>query len=654
MIMSETRAYVWKTTGSVYVDSNYGDDTKGDGSKLHPFKTLTKADEYGGTTIVCRGLFQENLNNGNHSKMIVGDYYGAAVFDGDGKYGIYGYGVNNMIVLNCYTESPTESVRQDLRGVGRAGNWGYVGVANSADQLFGVGPQSAFVGNSGLYWGVIGGYTAPNMGVTNIVYWKPYASPSLLSLGWLGENSLNYCTVYEAGFDEDGIHPYKMQKSIGKVSGSITGTIMSKTVIILNDNFDKTFTNCLFDKDCKFYYFTKDSCTSEDDYIEVDLKDVEGSTNEEKASYLVSELDRLYRVNGVAESSRKTLTFDRCIFSSQGAYELFNNPEKMDMTLKMDSEANLSTGYLGALPPARPIGIVNNSQGVKDVWDTQTASGMVEVKDGKIYINTGVNSTEGSIMSKVIVVNSREVQFNGIYSIVRPKTHQGLIIGGNNLYYPNAKDPSMMTGDIFENYAPENKMLTKGIYVVTSESVLVNNEELYAKNKVINIVESDYPEGKDGVPYDAGDVVKIIEPSAGDVLYCRCRNAIYQYLDIDDTGRTKALTKGGTYINVSGGNIEYNSRTIINGESFIADAEVGATGRVGVLFDADGAPESEWIPARLWGEYFVKKENGLILHDDNGVPQSSGNIHTSTTGAKSIMDRNYVQFKIMVTRFNNK
>lgn len=641
MIMSETRAYVWKTTGSVYVDSNYGDDNKGNGSKEHPFKTLKKADEYDGTTIVCRGLFQENLNNGDHSKTIVGDYYGAAVFDGDGEYGIYGYGVNNMIVLNCYTESPTESARQDLRGVGRAYVAGGVGNAYNASFVCGVGSPSAFLGNSGLYWGIIGGYTAANMGVTNIVYWKPYASPSLLSLGWLGENSLNYCTVYDAGFDKDG-NPYKMKKGPGTSSGSITGTIMSKTVIILNDSFNKTFNSCLFDKDCRFYYFKKNSCTSEDDYIEVTL---EGSTNEEKASNLVSRLQELYEGNGVAESSRKTLTFNNCIFSSQGADELFNNPEKMDMTLIVGCDADLDIAYLGALPPSRPIGIVSNSRGMKDVWDKQTESGMVKVVDDKIVIDPNDSSTEGSIMSKVIVVNARKIQFNGFYSIVKPKTHQGLIIGGNNLYNTEK------TGDIFEAYAPENKKLTKGIYVAIGDVQI--GEDLYNKNEVINIVESDYPEGGDGVSYD-GNVVKIIEPSAGDVLYCRCRNAIYQYLDIDETGFTKALTKGGTYINVSGGDIMYNSRTIINGESFIADAEVGATGKVGVLFDADGAPESEWIPARLWGEYFVKKADGLILKDKYGIPESSGNINTTTTGAKSIMDRNYVQFKIMVTRFNDK
>ena len=100
------KPYLWRTRNAsyVYVDSMTGDDLGGDGTMANPYKTLGKA--YRGRsaapgTIVCRGRFCEDMADGNHSTTIRGDYMGAAVFDGEGAFLIYGFGHSNMIIENC-------------------------------------------------------------------------------------------------------------------------------------------------------------------------------------------------------------------------------------------------------------------------------------------------------------------------------------------------------------------------------------------------------------------------------------------------------------------------------------------------------------------------------------------------------------------------
>ena len=145
-----------------------------------------------------------------------------------------------------------------------------------------------------------------------------------------------------------------------------------------------------------------------------------------------------------------------------------------------------------------------------------------------------------------------------------------------------------------------------------------------------------------------GNVVSIIEPNVGDVLYCRCRSNIYKYVE-----NGEVLTRGATYMNVSGSEIIYHGRVIVDGESFVCmnDSETAPT-RLAVVFDDDGVPPSEWVPARFWGEYYVNKENGAIKYDNYGIPYGSGNIRTwkQSNVYKSTLDRKYVQFKIEVTK----
>lgn len=75
------------------------------------------------------------MADGNHSTMIRGDYMGAATFDGEDTYIIYGFGHVNMMIENCAPATYDLVVHTGsvlLAGVGRANNAGNVGNANNA------------------------------------------------------------------------------------------------------------------------------------------------------------------------------------------------------------------------------------------------------------------------------------------------------------------------------------------------------------------------------------------------------------------------------------------------------------------------------------------------------------------------------------------
>ena len=247
MIMANevTRPYVWNTSGSKYVDSLFGDDTNGEGTKEKPYKTLGRAWADGEpATIVCRGFFSEQMTTGKHTTSIKGDYYGAAIYDGKDENLIYGFSVGNMIILNAYTDSslPVHSSMSGKstapRGVGRAIAVDQIGTGGFDYSVLGVGSSSVFIGNSGLYWGVIGGNTS----VSKVVYWKPKRDDSVskFKIGTLAKPGLAYSTVYDVGVE----NVCKWEGNVG--SGEIRGTIFSKTAIILNDKLKKTYDACLF------------------------------------------------------------------------------------------------------------------------------------------------------------------------------------------------------------------------------------------------------------------------------------------------------------------------------------------------------------------------------------------------------------------------
>lgn len=642
-----TRDYVWLTnpsgtegTNTVYVDSVMGDDVQGDGKRNNPYKTLTKAWTAKGTkpgTIVCRGLFSEQMTEGTHSTSIMGDYYGAAIFDGQGQYLIYGYTVGNMIILNAKSGSnvPVHVNTVAFRGVGRANLAAYVGFAADANHVYGVGSSSAFVGKSGLYWGIIGGNTA----VKRIVYWKPYCSEDtyLLVLGTLARPGLDYCTVYDAGFDDEG-QPTKMRKSPSNNIndyGVVKSTILSKTAIILNDTLRKNYTDCLFDADCKFYYF--DGNDSKSGYTEISL---DGVAKEECGDYLITQLKQMYTDKGIATNKQYMPSFINCIFSAQTANELFNNAELGDMTLIPGCDADIENGYVGALPPAKNIPIMDDSTGHKETWDERSVSGCCIVSDNKIYIDPNSDSARGSILSKILTINPRTTQFNGIYALINSQWHRGYALGSNDKYTAAGEnaiyDPT--------TYAAGDA-LPVGTYLVTKGTVSTT-DYTYEAGEAFRVTTAGFSFTDNG-----GEAIQVLEPNAGNVLYCRCRSAIYKYVNAGE-----ALTRGATYLNVSGGEITYHGRAIADGESFVCMTDIEtAAAKLAVVFDDDGVPPSEWVPARFWGEYYVGKDAGAIKYDNYGIPYGTGNTRTwkQTSLYKSTLDRKFVQFKIEVERLTN-
>jgi|GEM_PF-7026640 len=171
------KPYMWRTRNSsyVYVDSMTGDDLGGDGTMGNPYRTLGRAYRGSSTapgTIVCRGRFCEDMADGNHSTKITGDYMGAAVFDGEDVFLIYGFGHENMMIENCAEATYDLGVQAGSwanAGVGRSQTLGWVG---HPSYMTGITGGGVIVGKSPLYSGCICGHT----GAENVAVWSPKVS----------------------------------------------------------------------------------------------------------------------------------------------------------------------------------------------------------------------------------------------------------------------------------------------------------------------------------------------------------------------------------------------------------------------------------------------------------------------------------------------
>ncbi|MCR4800387.1 MAG: hypothetical protein K5860_07765 [Bacteroidales bacterium] len=332
----DTKPIKWRKTidGAVYVHSELGSDTTGDGSQEKPYKTLKKAGvitEY--KKAVCIGYFSEDMNGkgwyGYYGSEIIGDYYGAAVYDGQFKYTTWGVTMTDMIIINV-----TSNAGGGLAGVGRAVN--YYGHVSDAICVYGVASAPNFIHNCYLHFGCIGG----NSAVKNIVYSKVLPNSDECKI-WLGngweDKTLQQSTVYDVEVQERMMCRTKSKRP------KIDTTIFAKFAMIVNDNQD--FENCLFTADCKWYIFENHDYDSK--YTEV--TGITGDTSEERYESLV---ERVKELGGVLN-----VTFKNCIFSPQTSDEIFNDAEKLDFTLKpycdaiLETETECGCRYIGALPP---------------------------------------------------------------------------------------------------------------------------------------------------------------------------------------------------------------------------------------------------------------------------------------------------------------
>ena len=110
----------------------------------------------------------------------------------------------------------------------------------------------------------------------------------------------------------------------------------------------------------------------------------------------------------MAAKGTSAVTFTRCIFSTQTSEELMNNPEHLDFTLRPTSEAirTLVTSngclYLGAMPPAIALPIMDDSTGVPGTWDERSIDGCFEVVNNNICVNYQEIEGGGRMMSKIV------------------------------------------------------------------------------------------------------------------------------------------------------------------------------------------------------------------------------------------------------------
>lgn len=632
-----TRNYVWRTaptgtegTQTVYVDSDWGSDVFGNGTRQKPYQSLTKAWVQASTKptkIICKGIFSEQISNGNHSATLQGDYYGAAVFDGAGTYVCYGFTHYNMIFRNAPAGRGDETVWSGSRllaGVGRAINASIVG---DAYFVYGVAGSSVSLHKCGLYFGHIGGNTA----VEKVIYDSPVHNSSYyLSLG----GYTNPCLTDGVVFNVDVQDRVKCQYGTG-----IVNTIFAKFAMIGNEKRKITFTRCVFAVDAKWYWLSADNGAT-GTVTEIVLT---GTTSAEKEESLLSQLTTL----GLA--SNLMPVFVDCIFSDQTYDQLFNDADNGDFTLIPGCDADFGNGnHCGALPPSVHLPILEDSEGIPGTWDERSVSGCLQVisvdevadPHAFIAIDTESASEEGEISSKIIQIDPSRVQLSSVWSEL--SSH----IGSHGV--------RMWKEDVLGDEYEAGDTLPQGIYVVEGTGSIDYGEHtvqpgrtvyVTADNTTFSVTDGQYP----------SVLREVVDPSIADVLYCRCRSRIYARVGVGDD-----LQRGATYYNDGDQNITYHSRTLVPGESFVCMIAgerftcEDSSYKIAVMFDDTRVPSSEWIPAAAMQSYFVGKMSGAILVDSYGIPLSSGNPRSYEQAlAKSYMDRIYVQFCVKVKKYGN-
>ena len=621
-------------TTTVYVDSRFGSDLLGEGTRAKPYQSLGKAYRAKSTRpslIICRGRFSEMLADGNHTCEIRGDYYGAATFDGAGYYLIYGFTHNNLIIVNTGVGTYDLAVHagsEAFAGVGRALNASYVGYANN---VYGVAGSSVMIDRASLYWGCIGGTTA----VKYVCVSRPRHNGTYrISLGSYGACvGMAHGTVYGCVIED-------RTKHFTQGTTTFVSTAFGEFAMIANDP-NMAYTGCLFAADARWYYLTG-AHGGTGTVIELPLT---GDTSAERQASLIEQLNAKYEEYGVAEASRYIPKFTDCIFSKQTSAEIFNNPENQDFTLREGSDAILNDStYIGAFPPALNVPILDDSTGVVGSWDELSASGCIAVADNAICIDETSQSRTGEILSKIVKINPAAYQLNGIFAYCMDKFTD----------YHTFLSRQQITGATYS----AGETLPIGVYIV--KGAVIYQENVISNNSILVVSENNTTFADDNY---TSTLIEVVHPNTMDAIYCRCRSTIYVKIKAAD-----GLERGGIYLNIGDKNITYHGRVYVPGESFVAKGDnetftcEDADYEIGVMFDDSRVPASEWVPARMFGEYFVMKQSGAIRLDENGVPVSSGNYlayQTTANGGysdqlrKSIISQRYVQFAIFVNQYDH-
>lgn len=691
---------------TIFVDWDLGADYKGgDGTPEHPFGTIShgwnvkRAANITPTGAVVRGHGNEAFV-GNHAFTIIGDYWGAAIYDGGGTSQIIYCTMRNLIYLNGgttidvdYGVSPYgNNIRAAFAGCGQAHS---AAAASRADLVYGVASSPILIGNSKMYRGCIGGNQSTGWNIYAKIKCTPYVAnqntcgTTFGGYGLSATARIGNCVVYDL--------PLQVRatgKSAQTNAGHMYRWIFGKVDFILEHN--DFFYQCLFASDCRMFYVDKTSGT---DYTNKRLKLIprEGENETPSFTYVASdtELDftgtatggamivegvgiksiydallALY-ANGHITINPATYFDSNCIWSELTSNQIFNNPEQYDFTTKEDSPAVLNQWhYLGALPPSLNIPILgtgnSGSDGVAGCWDNRSIDGCLKVENGLIKIDTASQETSGRIMSKVIRTNPYEVQYNGVYANLTRRIKNGWIASKNNPFGEETHADANLQATLAEN----TKYIVKG-------SRVTFDDEVYDIHSVIDTINAENFVAQ--FETSEGYVIEILDANIPDVVYCRCRSMVYGRAGLGETLKPQI-----TYFNDGNSCILFHGRVIVPEESFICDnaeqfyvcdnngvVNSSATDySIAVIFDdRETIPEGEeriggvtkWIPAQKFGEYFAMKNAGAITELEipqiGSVPKSSGHYMCFTkngggaqiSGYKSILNQAFMQFAVFVT-----
>ena len=599
---------------ATYVDAMVGSDLQGDGSRESPFRTLRRAWDASATKptqIVCKGYFSEDMADGNHTCTIRGDYMGAAVFDGNDTYLIYGFTHVNFIIKNCVPGTLDFTVWTGsglFAGAGRADSAASVGYAT---HVSGVAGSPVIMDRTGLYWGVAGGTTAASYNVYSRLRSN---SEHPISLGGRSNESGQNNTFY-------GVQISERRKRITSGSFTIYNSIFAAFDMFVDDTV--ILDNCFFTADTKWYYGSTEIVIS-------------GATSQERQDSLLTQAAAL----GVATP----MTMIDCVFSTQSSSEVFNNPEKLDFSLKLDSEAIKAAGvWFGAMGPAIDVPILSNSEGVPGSFDELSANGCVLVSNDAISIDITSLEMNGEILSKILKIDPTSFNVNALFADFSAK------LPGYKAY--------MWDQDLTGLEYAEGDILPIGRYLVKGSIVY---DGINLGDNYVCVVSSENTSFLDN--NEDSVLIALLDENIQNVAYIRESPLIYARIEASE-----GLQRGGTYLNYGNQTITYRGRSIAPYESFVAandvDTFIAPAGyMVGVMFDDTRVPSSEWIPAQLFGEYFVWKQGGVVQLDNDGIPISSGNylsFQTTANGGfsqqliKSYISTTYFQLKIHVRRYRD-
>ena len=648
--------------GVVYVDSFVGSDVTGNGTPTNPYKTINYAYTHAATkpaTIRCRGVFSEDLHMGMHATLLTGDWYGGAVFDGQGIYDLCGFSLSSFIVRNTPSTAPADGCYSStlngqgglFAGVGRAS---LASVVGSANDVYGVSGSSVILDGCKLYWGCIGGSTA----VQKVVYanLKHNSTYKLCYQNQRGVTTTS-CTVYNLDKSDVRLNPYDSGTQ------AFSKWLFARAAVVVNNQVKTTFTRCVFTSDCQFVYISGSTVTELTPEV---LAEYEGEDVGAKiAAYVTAQ----------GAAAKRIPVFEDCVFSEQTAAQVLNDPGNNDFTIVRGSDADFGNNdYAGAFPPALRVPILgdavnsqdgtrSDSDGVAGCWDNRTATGCVTVSDGKIVLDESSQHMEGSILSKIISISPLDRQINAIYSHHEPMmASHHILMNEENVF------------DEEETYGIGDEV-PAGAYYVQGTDVLFSDDTSARAGECVILSGAVTFEKYDATDAGTPTLMRVVEPNMRDVVYVRCRTGVYATVKAADATLSDVL-----YLNVGQKALTFRGRTIVPGESFYGRdgdsftvAGNDADYEVAVIFDdregvpaygsgEEGArlvPESDrWVPAGLMGAYFVSKTASGAIDDcpTNGYPYGSGNYMTWKNGRtgtnRSHIDRAYAQFRFVVRRYD--